>query len=90
MNPVRRASFVVRVVEGRQDAVSGIVECVATGAKEAFSGVEGIGRVIEAMLHGARLSSSSGWGLTPSPGAAVKDSTSRRTPQTRPTSMDRD
>src|SRR5262249_24061567 len=46
----RRASFVIRVVQDRRGQVSGIVELVATGAKEAFTGVEAIGRVISRML----------------------------------------
>ena len=53
MSRGRRASFVVRVVVDRRGRVSGIVELVATGAKEAFTGVEAIGRVITLMLPGA-------------------------------------
>jgi hypothetical protein len=53
MSEVGRASFVVRAVLDEQGAVSGVVERVATGAKEAFSGMESIGVVIVKMLHGA-------------------------------------
>lgn len=53
MNEVRRASFVVRVVQDERGDVSGIVEQVASGAKEAFSGMEAIGLAIAKMLHGA-------------------------------------
>jgi hypothetical protein len=53
MNPVRRASFVVRVVLGRGGQISGVIERVATGAKEAFTGMEAVGRVITWMLQGA-------------------------------------
>lgn len=56
MSRVRRASFVVRVVENQVGQVSGIVEQVATGAKEPFTDLEGIGRVIGTMLHGAPAS----------------------------------
>jgi hypothetical protein len=47
---VTRASFIVRVVQGRRGKVSGVIERVATGAKEAFQGVEAIGPVIARML----------------------------------------
>jgi hypothetical protein len=50
MTQGRRVSFVVRVVEDGRGQVSGIVELVATGAKEAFTGVEAIGRVITRLL----------------------------------------
>ena len=46
----RRVSFVVRVSRDRRGHVSGIVERVATGAKEAFTDAEAIGRVITRML----------------------------------------
>ena len=51
MGPGKRASFVVRAVQDRRGQVSGVVERVATGAKEAFSGMEAIGRVIARMLE---------------------------------------
>ena len=51
---VERVSFVVRVVQERPGEVSGVIERVATGAKEPFTGVEAIGAVIARMLgHGA-------------------------------------
>jgi hypothetical protein len=56
MNRVRRVSFAVRVVQGSQGQVSGVIERVATGAKEAFSGIEAIGRVITWMLQVRRPS----------------------------------
>ena len=46
----RRVSFVVRVVEDRQGQAGGVVERVATGAKETFGDLEAIGRVIRHML----------------------------------------
>jgi hypothetical protein len=48
---VRRASFVVRVVRDRQGKVSGVIARVATGAKEAFQGMEAIGPVIARMVE---------------------------------------
>ena len=48
-----RTSFVVRVVSGKGGRISGLVERVATGAKETFTGAEEIGRVITRMLPGA-------------------------------------
>ena len=54
MSGVKRASFVVRVVQNRQGQVSGVIERVATGAKEAFTGTETIGRGIMGMLQNAR------------------------------------
>jgi hypothetical protein len=54
MSQGRRASFVVRVVQGRRTEVSGVIERVATGAKEVFRGVEAIGPVIMAMLRGCK------------------------------------
>lgn len=50
MSRVRRVSFVVRVVQHRRGEVSGVIEQVATGAKEAFSGMEAIGLAIVGML----------------------------------------
>jgi len=47
----RRASFVVRAVEDGRGEVSGVIERVATGAKETFAGMEAIGRVIVRMLQ---------------------------------------
>jgi hypothetical protein len=51
MSQVRSASFVVRVVQDRRGQVSGVIERVATGAKEAFTGMEVVGRVIVRMLR---------------------------------------
>jgi hypothetical protein len=51
MTQGRRASFVVRVAQDGRGEVSGVVERVATGAKEAFTSVEAIGRVIARMLR---------------------------------------
>jgi hypothetical protein len=50
MSQVRRTSFVVRVVQDRRGRVSGVIERVATGTKEAFTGVEGMGPVLVRML----------------------------------------
>jgi hypothetical protein len=46
---VTRASFIVRVVRDRRGTGCGVIERVATGAKEAFPGVEAIGPVIARM-----------------------------------------
>jgi hypothetical protein len=54
MNRVKRFSFVVRVVQDRRGEISGVIERVATGAKEPFSGVEAIGQVMVRMLPGER------------------------------------
>ena len=54
MNRGKRASFVVRTVQDPRGQVSGIIERVATGAKEAFTGMETIGQVIARMLQGER------------------------------------
>jgi hypothetical protein len=51
-----RASFVIRVVRDRRGAISGVVERVATGAKEAFTGSEAIGPVITRMVESERAS----------------------------------
>src|SRR5262245_33929553 len=51
MSRLRRASFVVRVVEDPRGRVSGVIERVATGAKEAFTEMEVIGQVILKMLQ---------------------------------------
>src|SRR5436309_12332353 len=48
---VTRASFIVRVVRDRRGRVSGVIERVATGAKEAFMGPEVMGPVIVRMLR---------------------------------------
>jgi hypothetical protein len=50
---MRRASFVVRAVQDGSGQVTGVVERVATGAKETFIGMEAIGRVIARMLQAA-------------------------------------
>jgi len=47
----RRASFVVRVVEHGPGHVNGVIERVATGAKEVFSGMALIGPTIQRMLR---------------------------------------
>lgn len=52
MSRDRRASFVVRAVQDPRGEVSGVIERVATGAKEAFTGMEAIGRIIARMLQG--------------------------------------
>jgi hypothetical protein len=49
-----RISFIVRVVFDSQGNVSGVIERVSTGAKEAFHGVEAIGAVIARMLQSDR------------------------------------
>jgi hypothetical protein len=54
MSQESRASFVVRVAQDERGQVSGVVERVATGAKEAFTGMEAIGRVIARMLQRER------------------------------------
>jgi hypothetical protein len=46
---VTGASFIVRVVRDRRGTGCGVIERVATGAKEAFPGVEAIGPVIARM-----------------------------------------
>ena len=50
MNRVKRVSFVVRVIQDSRGEVCGVIERVATGAKEAFTGVEAIGHAIAGML----------------------------------------
>jgi hypothetical protein len=49
----RRASFVIRAVQDGRGEVSGVIERVATGAKEPFTGTAGIGPVIARMLNEA-------------------------------------
>lgn len=56
MSRSRRTSFVVRVVQHPRGRVGGIVERVATGAKERFAGGAAIGRVIVGMLRGDHIS----------------------------------
>jgi hypothetical protein len=51
MSRARRASFIVRVVRDRRGKVCGVIERVATGAKEAFQGVEAIGPVVARMVE---------------------------------------
>jgi hypothetical protein len=58
MSGVKRGSFVVRLVEDSRGEVSGVIQQVATGAKEAFTGLEAIGRVIGQMLARSGTSSS--------------------------------
>lgn len=48
----RTVSFVVRAVQDGHGELSGIVERVATGAKEPFTGIAAIGPVIARMLQG--------------------------------------
>jgi hypothetical protein len=50
MNRGARASFVVRVAQNRRGKVNGVIERVATGAKEAFTDMDAIGRLILKML----------------------------------------
>jgi len=50
MSRVRRVSFVVRVAQDSEGHVNGVIERVATGAKEAFDGMEVIGQIILGML----------------------------------------
>jgi hypothetical protein len=52
LSRARRASFIVRVIQNRQGEVNGVIERVATGAKEVFQGMEAIGPVIAGMLVG--------------------------------------
>jgi hypothetical protein len=54
MSRSSRASFVVRVVEDRHGQVGGVVERVATGAKETFRDLDALGRVIREMLRDDR------------------------------------
>ncbi len=86
MSGVRRASFVVRAVQDEQGDLSGVVERVATGAKEAFAGLEAIGPVIVKMLHGASSLPPAGSspGEKPEPGArprrrSVRNAAARQT-----------
>ena len=51
MSEGRHASFVIRVVQDRRGQISGVIERVATGAKEAFTSKEVIGGVIARMLQ---------------------------------------
>jgi hypothetical protein len=68
MSQGRRSSFVVRVAEDRRGQISGVIERVATGAKEAFTDVEAIGRVIMRMLQGERTDPRAGSGPSPARG----------------------
>jgi hypothetical protein len=71
MSGVKRASFVVRVVDDRRGQPSGVIERVATGAKEAFRGLEAIGPVIKGMLQDKRVTKRSrppGSPMAPLPG----------------------
>jgi hypothetical protein len=51
-----RTSFVIRVVRDRRGTISGVIERVATGAKEALKGSEAIGPVIARMVVYERAS----------------------------------
>ena len=53
MSQGRRTSFVVRVTQDSRGTISGVIEQVATGAKEPFAGIETIPSVIANMLEGA-------------------------------------
>lgn len=90
MSGIRRASFVVRAIQDEQGDIRGVVERVATGAKEAFTGLEAIGLVIVKMLHGtsalppADPSSSPASGDKPDSGArprhrSVRNAATRQT-----------
>jgi hypothetical protein len=70
----QRASFVVRAVQDGRGQVSGVIERVATGAKEAFTGMAAIGRVIVRMLQGESASRTA---LTPRQGVARKRGSER-------------
>jgi hypothetical protein len=50
MSQGKRDSFVVRVSLDRSGQLTGVVERVATGAKQTFTGVDAIGTVIAGML----------------------------------------
>ena len=50
MGEIKRASFIVRATEDGGGRITGVIERVSTGAKEAFSGLEAIGQVIRRML----------------------------------------
>jgi hypothetical protein len=68
MNRVKRVSFVVRVIQDRRGAVCGVIERVATGAKEAFTGTEAIGQAITRMLPSERNLPRAGAGPPPPSG----------------------
>jgi len=44
-------SFIVRVSRDASGEIRGIIELVATGAKETFTSIDAVGRVIARMLH---------------------------------------
>jgi hypothetical protein len=60
MSPGRRSSFVVRLAQDGHGRIRGVVERVATGAKEAFTGMDAIGQVIARMLQREPTRSSAG------------------------------
>jgi hypothetical protein len=74
-----RASFVVRVVRDRRGTIRGVIERVATGAKEAFQGVEAIGPVIARMVEYEDASTPAG----PNTGHRGEAPSPRRRRQTR-------
>jgi hypothetical protein len=74
---VRRARFVVRVVWDRQGKVSGVIERVATGAKEVFQDVDAIGPVIKRMVQREAVGPSAGSGTGRAPGEAPSPRRSR-------------
>jgi hypothetical protein len=47
-----RSSFVVRVLRNRDGRLTGVIERVATGAKQPFTGEEEIGGAIARLLRG--------------------------------------
>jgi len=47
----RRSSFVVRVERDARGGITGLIERVATGAKEPFRGVDAIGAIIFRMVE---------------------------------------
>ena len=69
MSQGRSTSFVVRVAQDGRGQVSGVVERVATGAKEAFTGMDAIGRVIVRMLQRERALPRASSDLSPLDGA---------------------
>jgi hypothetical protein len=48
---MRRSSFIVRVERGPTGDFTGVIERVATGAKEPFRGFEAIGALIARMVE---------------------------------------
>jgi hypothetical protein len=65
MSQGRRTSFVVRVLRDSKGQLNGVIERVATGAKETFAGMEAIGRVIVQMLQRDGAPADTGAGSSP-------------------------